>query len=928
MSDMLPEDLLSSENLSYLEQMQARCREESSPSAWQQCFSQIATSSHRPEGGVTDSAHVHKQFLVSNLINRFRAWGARVADINPLHYKPEGADAAAFLPQNCDLSEQDMETVFYTDMVGAPKLPLRQIMERMRAAYCSTLAPEFMHLSCPKMRSWLMQRFESPRPAVSSDEKVALFRQLLAAELLEKFLHIRYVGKKRFSLEGGDTLIPLLHSVLTAAVQSGVQESVIGMAHRGRLNVLINVVGKRTERLFLEFEEKFQQSIGSGDVKYHLGASNTYRVAGVDMHLALAFNPSHLEIVNPVVTGSVRARQELLGDSQRKQVLPILIHGDASFAGQGVVMETLNLSQVSGFRVGGTVHVIINNQIGFTTSTPRDARSTFFCSDIAKMAEIPVIHVNGDDVVASAYAAQTALAFRQAFGSDIVIDMLCFRRHGHNEQDEPSVTQPFMYQKIAHHPGTVNLYARQLVQEGIITDDDVSAMADEYRHKLEDGGMVGFNIAPQSAVGRRAIAISWQRYNQKSATQWDYMPKQPVSLKRLKQLGDLLSTVPADFNAHPRLQALLMRRREMMEGKRPVDWGMAENLSYATLLEEGFTVRLSGQDCGRGTFSHRHAVWHDQQRFERNAGSYLPLRFVRGAEGKFLVIDSTLSEEGVLAFEYGYSTTDPDTLVIWEAQFGDFANGAQVVIDQFITSSEAKWNRCSGVVLFLPHGYEGQGPEHSSARPERYLQLCAEYNIQVCVPSSSAQIFHLLRRQMLRDLRRPLIVITPKSLLRHPDAASSLDDLSHGHFEPVIGETDDIAPADVRRLVFCCGKVYYDLRQARRKREQHNVAICRLEQLYPFPHDHVSRQIRRYARAKSIVWCQEEPGNQGAWHRIQHYLRRHMLTGQRLSYALRASSASAAVGYYHRHQAQQKEVVEAALNVGAADNSAAENLGV
>ena len=921
---------LSGENAAYIEEQQARyaAMPDSVSDDWRYYFAseqavdhhhlvrEIAARAWLPRGvgaagaASGDAAYTAKQSAVNQLITQYRILGARQSAINPLDY--ERVPVASLRLDAYGLSEADYATEFNTDIAGLQRASLKDIIALLQDVYCGTLVPEFMHISGQEQRQWLFERFEKIPPPPPPEEQKHLLSRLIAAESLEQYLHTRYIGQKRFSLEGGDSLIPLLDILLNHAGRHGVLETVIGMAHRGRLNVLVNILGKRPVDLFMEFEGKHGEVKGSGDVKYHMGFSSALEIEGGEkMHLALAFNPSHLEIVHPVVQGSVRARQDRRGDSRRRQVLPVQVHGDAAFAGQGVVMETLNFSQARGFKAGGSVHIIINNQIGFTTSTPDDARSTFFCSDAGKMVEIPIIHVNCDDVSGVAYAAKTAFDYRQQFGSDVIIDLVCFRRHGHNEQDEPLMTQPLMYHKIAGHPGSVARYSEQLLTGGVIDEAGIDALKKNYRALLESDKSVNPRIIPVQS----SEFVNWKKYAQDKNKKWQWQPKKPVAVKTLQKLGKVLTTLPEGFTPHPQLQRLINQRKEMIDGKRPLDWGMAENLSYATLLTEGHNVRLSGQDCGRGTFSHRHAVWHDQSRHKRDGGNYVPLRRLADKQGDFLVIDSILSEAGVLAFEYGYSVTSPQVLVLWEAQFGDFANGAQVVIDQFIAAGEAKWGRYCGLVMLLPHGYEGQGPEHSSARIERYLQLCAEYNIQVCVPSSPAQIYHLLRRQMLRDNRSPLVVISPKSLLRHPEAVSSLEELSKGNFYSVIGETDaEIKPKQVKRLVFCSGKIYYEVRKARREAKQNQIAICRLEQLYPFPHDDVAAQIKKYAAATEVIWCQEEPGNQGAWHRLQHYFRRHLRDGQNLKYALRPSAASPAVGFADMHKRQQQEVIDAALN--------------
>lgn len=901
-------------NAAFVEDMHDRWRRDASSVdvAWRGYFESIeAGAAPAPAmSGAGGSPGLRKQAAVARLIGQYRFLGARRAAINPLEYEVPSLNELSLEANG--LSEADLGTVFQTDMHGMESAPLSDIIAKLQRDYCGTVVAEWMHISSPERREWLRARMESPRPPCPPEKKRALLERIFAAELLEKYLHTRYVGQKRFSLEGGDTLIPMLDMLLNGALEAGVEEAVIGMAHRGRLNVLINILGKKPADLFLEFEGK-QKVDGSGDVKYHMGFSSTLKNGGREMHLALAFNPSHLEIVNPVVEGSVRARQDRRGDQARKIVMPVLIHGDAAFAGQGVIMETLNLSQTHGYKTGGTIHIIVNNQIGFTTSTPDDARSTFFCSDVCKMAEVPVIHAHCDDVEGAVFAIETALAYRQEFGADVAVDLVCFRRHGHNEQDEPLMTQPLMYQKVSRHPGSPKRYAEQLKQEGVASDADIADVAKAYRARLEAGESANPKVAP----AKSSKFVDWARY-ETDGTRWDWRPKKPaLSRKRLDAVARKLSTLPDSFTPHSQLKKLVAQRADMAAGKRPLDWGMGENLAYAALLENGYSVRVSGQDCGRGTFAHRHAVWHDQKRHKRDGGAYVPLRNLSDSQGDFLVIDSILSEEAVLGFEYGYATTAPDRLAVWEAQFGDFANGAQVVVDQFLSSGQAKWGRMCGLVMLLPHGYEGQGPEHSSARIERYLQLCAEYNMQVCVPSTPAQIYHLLVRQMMRPLRLPLVVITPKSLLRHPAAVSSLGDLASGGFEPILPEADSaIKPAGVKRIVFCSGKIYYELLAARRERKIKNVALVRVEQLYPFPHDMFEREIARYPGAEYAVWCQEEPGNQGAWHRIQHYLRRHLRSSKKkLTYALRPSSSSPAAGYGALHRKQQQEVIDAALDL-------------
>jgi 2-oxoglutarate dehydrogenase E1 component len=851
-----------------------------------------------------------KQIAVLQLINAYRFLGVRQADLDPLRHQ-EKPHVPELDPAYYGLTEADMSTAFGTgSLIGPPRTPLGEILQILRETYCGSIGVEYMYITDTEQKRWIQSRIEGSRakPDYPAEYKRHILEQLSAAEGLEKYLHTRYVGQKRFSLEGGESLIPLLDNLLQRAGGMGVQQSVIGMAHRGRLNVLVNTLGKLPADLFHEFEGKHGQELTEGDVKYHQGFSSAISTPGGVMRLSLAFNPSHLEIVDPVVEGSVRARQHRLKDRDGNRVLPVLLHGDAAFSAQGVVMETLNLSQTRGYGTGGTVHVIINNQIGFTTSDPRDTRSTLYCTDVSKMIEAPILHVNGADPEAVILVTEIALDFRMRFNKDVVVDMVCFRALGHNEQDEPMVTQPLMYKIIAHHPGIRKLYADKLEAEGVISRDQAERMVKGYRDDMDAGNNPNKTIV----YGYKSPdAVDWKPFLKNA--RWDLKVQTGLPLAELKHLAERLTDIPSQFKLHARVEKIIADRRLMGEGKLPLDWGMAENLAYASLLKDGYPVRISGQDSGRGTFFHRHAVLHDQNRERWNEGIYIPLRHIAPDQPDFVIIDSVLSEEAVLAFEYGYATAEPNELVLWEAQFGDFANGAQVVIDQFIASGEAKWGRLCGLAMMLPHGYEGQGPEHSSARVERYLQLCAQYNIQVCVPSTPAQMFHLLRRQMVRPLRKPLVVMSPKSLLRHKESVSSLEDLAHGGFQNIIPEAEKLDPGNVRRIIACSGKVYYDLLAYRRKNKIEDVVIIRIEQLYPFPHDDFQAEVDRYAQAKDIVWCQEEPGNQGAWHRIQHYLLRHMRPGQILGYALRPSAASPAAGYLAKHNVQQNELIAAAF---------------
>ena len=875
----------------------------------QRAFAALPAAASAP-GAAHDVDVARKQVVVLQLINAHRFLGVRQANLDPLnrHAKPEVPELD---PAHYGLSEADMDTTFATgSLVGAARMTLREIMQLLRQTYCSSIGSEYMYISDIGQKRWIQQQIEGARgvPNYPAEQRRSILQRLTAAETLERYLHTKYVGQKRFSLEGGETLIPLLDHLLQRAGSQGVKETVIGMAHRGRLNVLVNILGKVPAMLFAEFEGKHAEHLTSGDVKYHNGFSSDIAIPGGAMHVTLAFNPSHLEIVSPVVEGSVRARQHTRGDHDGSQVLPVLLHGDAAFSGQGVVMETLDLSQTRGYRTGGTVHIIINNQIGFTTSDARDTRSSLYCSDVAKMVEAPIFHVNADDPEAVLLVTEIALDYRMTYKRDVVIDLVCFRKLGHNEQDEPLVTQPFMYRYINQHPGTRALYAKRLAEAAVIAPDEPEAMIAAYRRTMDEGVSPVQMATPDPRWNNTA---RWARFSLDAA--WDQPVKTGVARERLQFLAERLTDLPANFKLHSRVEKIIADRRAMGRGELALDWGMAENLAYASLLTDGYPVRVSGQDCGRGTFFHRHAELHDQNRVKWQEGLHVPLSNLTKEQADFVVINSILSEEAVLAFEYGYATAEPETLVIWEAQFGDFANGAQVVIDQFITSGEAKWGRLCGLVMLLPHGYEGQGAEHSSGRIERYLQLCADYNIQVCIPSTSAQMFHLLRRQMLRPYRKPLVVFTPKSLLRSKDAASPLDELVQGEFQVVIPEVDALDAGKVRRIIACSGKVYYDLLAARRERGIQDMVIIRLEQLYPFPHQLFEAQVAAYPNATEVVWCQEEPGNQGAWHRIQHYLLRHMRPGMKLGYALRPSSAAPAAGYLAVHTEQQKAVIAAAF---------------
>ena len=863
-----------------------------------------------------------KQAGVLKLVTAYRSRGHLAAKLDPLdlehRFKPEELQALGLLPRPHapdlepafhGLGAGDMETEFNTSFLAGPaRMKLRDLIARLKATYAGSVGAEFMHIADSEQRRWVHEQIERAggEYALDASEKKQLLEKLVRADGLERYLHTKYVGQKRFSLEGGDSLIPLVDELLNRGGSDGLRDFVIGMAHRGRLNVLVNILGKAPQKLFAEFEGKFEHPddpAHSGDVKYHMGFSADVKTTGRTVHVVLAFNPSHLEIVNPVVAGSVRARQTHRGDRDLEQVLPVLIHGDAAIAGQGVNMELFNMSQARGFAVGGTIHVVVNNQVGFTISNPHDSRSTLYCTDVAKMVSAPVFHVNGDDPEAVLFVARLAFDYRRKFKRDVVIDLVCYRRHGHNEADEPAATQPLMYQVIRARPTLRELYAKKLAAEGVVAADYGQALVDAYRAKLEAGQPIP-NLDPDF---KDAFAVDWTHHLGTGAT-LDQAIVTGVPKEKLAALNATILAVPKDFTLHPRVAKIYEDRQKMAAGKQPMDWGFAENLAYASLIENGKDLRLVGQDSGRGTFFHRHAVLHDQ-----NSGrDFTPLTRVRDG-ATVAIIDSLLSEEAVMAFEYGYSTAEPNTLVLWEGQFGDFANGAQVVIDQFISSGEAKWGRSSGLTLLLPHGYEGQGPEHSSARLERYLQLCALDNMQVCVPTTPSQMFHMLRRQMLRDVRKPLIVMTPKSLLRHKLAVSTLEDLSDGAFQRVIPDSTVAAGQKVRRVVLCSGKVYYDLVEEAARRGIRDVAIIRVEQLYPFPRAEVTAQIEKYADNDEVVWCQEEPMNQGAWYQIQHHLLACIGDRHSLHYAGRVRSPAPAAGHLNTHIAEQTALVEQAL---------------
>lgn len=870
-------------------------------------FSQLVKQPNRYDVNQSvDTMYERKQEKIVELILAYRRVGHLQASIDPLGLREEIQNPILNLDYY-GFTDSDLNTTFDASLFGGLKNPsatLNEIHQALRKTYCGSIGIEYRHINRLEEVEWLQERMEKlwPNFAPSKEQKLRILDRLVVADGLEKYIGFKYVGQKRFSLEGGDSLIPLLDTVINRSTEKGIKDIVIGMAHRGRLNVLVNVLGKESGMIFSVFEGKGVDESSSGDVKYHMGYSSNIHTPFGTTHLTLAFNPSHLEIVAPVVQGSVRSRQRRRRDTDHNKVMPIHIHGDAAFAGQGVVMETFNMSQARWFTVGGSVHIVINNQIGFTISNPQDARSGIYCTDVAKMIEAPILHVNGNDPEAVVFAAQLAADYRNTFKRDVVIDLVCYRRHGHNEADEPSATQPIMYKIIKALPVPAVLYAKKLMAEGIIDAQTEQQMAAVYRNDLD----AGKSVVKQVVDNDYEFSNAWEPFLGKD---WTVAGDTKLPLEKLQALAEKLEELPDGFVLQPQVKKMMEARQKMTTGEQPVNWGYAETLAYATLLDEGFPIRLCGQDACRGTFAHRHAVLHDQNTDK----IYIPLSHLAPNQVQINIIDSLLSEEAVLAFEYGFASAEPNNLVIWEAQFGDFANGAQVVIDQFISSGEQKWGRLCGLVMFLPHGYEGQGPEHSSARLERYLQLCAQHNMQVCVPSTPAQVYHMLRRQMVRPYRKPLVVMTPKSLLRNPLAVSTLDELANGEFQLVIPDIDKLAAKQVNRVVMCSGKIYFELLEKRRELKLNNIAILRVEQLYPFPSERLKEVLAPYQHVTDFVWCQEEPKNQGAWYSTQHNFLACLDKSQNLSYAGRKASASPAVGYASVHQKEQEALVMQAL---------------
>ena len=897
--------------------------EQSVPTSWQEFFASLsidqpqADVSHAGLKALFAAAAQHaaapmavpvadKQFCVDGLIAAYRRFGHYAAHTNPLHQPQEDARLAISSHQ---LADADKAQTFLTrGVMAVQSATLAEIEQALQQRYCSSIGFEFFHIDDDNQRNWLQDYIERQIPQVQFTDsmKMALLTQLTESEGLEKFLDVKYPGQKRFSLEGLDSLIPLLDELGKAARANGVKELKIGMAHRGRINVLVNIMGQSSAQLFQEFDGSMGAGNTTGDVKYHRGFSSDIPTPTGPLHLTLTFNPSHLEFINPVVMGSVRARQDNSNaENVKDYAMAVMIHGDAAFAAQGVVMESLSMSHTHAYDIGGSIHIITNNQVGFTTSDPHDARSSHYCSDVAKIISAPVLHVNADDPEAVMNAVRLAVDYRMHFHHDIVIDLVGFRRHGHQEVDEPRATQPLMYHIIKQHPGSRTLYANKLIQQKIIDQVEVDRLRNDFRDLL-DFGKQTIDTIPQGLSEH--YAANWTPYLNRT---WHAQVDTSVAMPLLQKLGQAITDVPERIVLQRNVAAIMAARSKMVAGEQPLDWGCAETLAYACLINDGIEVRLSGEDTQRGTFFHRQAVLHDQN----NGECYMPLAHLKEAKAEISIYNSLLSETGVLGFEYGYSLSDPHALVIWEAQFGDFANGAQVIIDQFISSGWQKWNRLSGLVMLLPHGYEGMGPEHSSARLERFMQLCAQDNIQVCVPTTPAQIFHLLRRQALRPYRKPLAVMSPKSLLRHKLAVSSLEELTQGHFQNVIDEIDDLQKDKVRRVVVCSGKVYYDLLEKRRAEEIKDIAIIRIEQLYPFPYDEFESALKHYPNTKELLWCQEEPKNQGAWFITRRRLIKSKPEQMRLLLSSRPASAAPAAGYKSLHLQQQKTLVDAALDI-------------
>jgi 2-oxoglutarate dehydrogenase E1 component len=899
-----PLDAIQRSNSAYIEEMYARFRSDpgSVPADWAAFFAGVEFGGAAPSGGKPGGAF--------SLTLAYREVGHTAARIDPLNTEP-GSHRLLELSAH-GLSEADLGTpLTESPFRGDAGATLGDLVAALRETYCGTLGVEYMDVPFEERRTWLEERMESVRnrPVLSTEDRLAILESLIATEAFEQFLHVKYPGQKRFSIEGGCTLLPMLHSVVEESAAAGATQIAIGMPHRGRLNVLAHIMHKPLERIFNEFESSFapEDVQGHGDVKYHLGYSSDRRTrSGARVHLDLEFNPSHLEFVDPVVLGAMRARQDIAGDTERAHGVPVLIHGDAAFAGEGVVPETLSLAQLPGYRTGGTLHLVINNQVGFTTP-PDAARATPYATDAARIIQAPVFHVNGDDPEKAVHAVRLALEYRARFKADAFVDLVCYRLHGHNELDDPTFTQPVMYRQIAGHARVSKLYSERLRAEGVLDDATLAAMQERVQSRLQEAHQ---RARREEAAPAPVLVGAWE------GMEWageDWSARTAVAADVLERIADAPGRAPEGFHVHRKVARLLAERRKQMVQDR-VDWGMAEALALGSLLLEGFHVRLSGQDTGRGTFSHRHAVLHD----EENGALHVPLQHLAPEQGRFEIYDTMLSEAAVLGFEYGFSMADPRSLVIWEAQFGDFANVAQVAIDQFVASAESKWNRMSGITLLLPHGYEGQGPEHSSARLERFLELCADGNIQVCNLTTPAQYFHALRRQMHRKFRKPLVIMSPKSLLRHPQAVSVRREFSAGGFHNLIGDSA-VEPAAVRTLILVSGRFYYPLVEARGSRNVKDIAIVRCEQLYPFPRAELVEQVAALPNLREIRWVQEEPANMGGWRHLRHRIEGAVQHRTPVRLVARKAASTPATGYYQKHVEQEKELLDRALSAPASD---------